>query len=140
MSRLTGRTIIAVVVAVAGAATVAAALWFIGSPSETRLRRLDTRRVRDLQQLASDVDLFWTRNGRLPATRAELPVTVESHPEPAPPGEYEYRTLDATRYELCATFDRSADSPPSRTALFWAHGAGRQCFVVPAKTVERSVQ
>jgi hypothetical protein len=33
-------------------------------------------------------------------------------------------------YELCGTFDRDSDA---RTASFWSHGAGTQCFTVNVK-------
>ena len=44
------------------AAVVVAGFLVVGSPPEARLRRLDGRRVADLRDVQSAVNLYWTRN------------------------------------------------------------------------------
>lgn len=112
-------------------AAIVAALRLLGPPSEERARRLDERRVQDLTAISASVDLYWTRHTALPRSiddlRPESTVNVR-WADPATNGSYEYRPLDAHRYELCAAFDRdSRDSNPQVTT-FWSHHAGRQCF------------
>ena len=44
----------------------------LGSPTEERARRVDARRVTDLQAIAAATNLFWTRHARLPETLDDL--------------------------------------------------------------------
>jgi hypothetical protein len=119
---------------------VAAGLLALGSPREQRARRLDDRRLDDLRAIAGTVDLHWTRDGRLVATldqvKPELPPASERDPETGEP--YTYEPLGGDRYRLCATFSR-ATPPESRGPRgdFWTHGAGRHCFELEAKKIER---
>jgi hypothetical protein len=126
---------------IASAAVVAVAiggLATIGSPGEERLRRLDVRRVEDLHRIERAANLYFTRQGRLPAALQDLPVeggldVARTDPAGTP---YEYRATGESTYELCAGFDTgSGELSRSRTGDFWAHGAGRHCFQVEARTV-----
>ncbi|HIA74480.1 MAG TPA: hypothetical protein EYN99_08630, partial [Gemmatimonadetes bacterium] len=47
-------------------AAVGVGLFILGSPMEERARRVDDRRVADLQGIAAATDLYWTRHSRLP--------------------------------------------------------------------------
>lgn len=128
-----GKGFLAVVVTIVVAAAVAAGVVMMGPPSEERARRLDDRRVADLQRWSSAVRLFRQRHGRLPASLDELaeePGVAGAGRDPVTGDGYAYRALDTERFELCATFERPSTS--SRGASFWSHGSGRQCFV--AKT------
>jgi hypothetical protein len=115
-------------------AAVAIALLRLGSPTEERMSRLDARRVSDLQALARSLNVFWTRHARLPDSLQDLvgePGLGTAITDPQTREPYEYRRLDP-RYEVCAQFtgaDRANDErsgPPG----FWAHGAGRTCFML----------
>ena len=53
-------------------AAVVAGVFVLGSPADERARRLDRRRVEDLQGIAAATDLYWTRHSRLPASLDEL--------------------------------------------------------------------
>lgn len=116
-------------------------LFLLGSPLEERERRLDDRRVGELRGIASAVDLYWTRRGRLPDSLAELsqqqgiPV---ARSDPGTGRSYGYRILGKSAYEICAEFTHGT-AEQGRTARgdFWAHGAGEQCFRLEAQTVER---
>lgn len=136
---VSGRAVLGgVIVAVVGA-VVAAGLVFVGTPEEARLRKIDDRRVRDLSDIATSLDSYWNTNQRLPSTLDDAARGgLASVPRDPVTGEgYTYRIVDDLHYELCATFDRTADEPPSMNRLpFWSHGSGRQCFTIEVR--ERS--
>lgn len=127
---------------VVGAAVVAAivtGLVMMGSPSVERMRRLDEVRVRDLMQLTSAIDLYWRREGKLPASLDALATvpnaSFRSTMDPATSAPYSYRTIDESRYEMCAAFEtENADGEYDNR--FWAHPAGRKCFELDAQKRE----
>lgn len=107
----------------------------LGPPSVQREFRADTQRVRQLYQLNSDVNNYWTSHGsQLPPSIAQLPNSAYVDPITHTP--YEYRPKDGRHYELCAVFARSSDpreitSSPNP----WIHPAGRHCFPLDASVV-----
>ena len=135
-----GRVIGAGVV-VAALAAIAGGLWLVGSPGQARRVRLDERRVADLQSIATNVDVYWSRQGTLPETLAAVSASSAGRPTPVDPVSaqpYEYRVIDTRDYELCATFD--VESQPGRfgdSPVFWRHGPGRQCYRLTPKSVRR---
>lgn len=139
MSAVSGRTGLAAVVMAVAVAVAGVALVMVGPPSEARVRRIDQRRVDDLQRLASAVDLHWTRAAALPD---RLAVVQEAGAlptrDPVSGAGYEYRVTGAKTYELCAAFERDgAGERWGTSAAFWTHGAGRQCYQLEVKTVGR---
>jgi hypothetical protein len=126
-ARVTG-TIVAVVVT----AAIGAGIYLLGSPAAERARRLDERRVEDLSGIARAVDVYWTRNMRLPASLAALRTETGANitiADPATGAAYEFLPLEGEEYELCAAFEgASVDSSLRFDAGFWSHRAGRQCF------------
>jgi hypothetical protein len=136
----TGRVAFAAAAALAVIGAVVAGLIVLGPPREQRARRLDDRRLDHLRAIAGAVDLHWTREGRLVASldhvKTELPPSSDRDPETGEP--YSYQPLGGDGYRLCATFSRA--SPTESYAPrgdFWTHGAGRHCFELEAKKVER---
>lgn len=129
-------SIIAVVVAV-----VVGGLILLGSPTQERMRRLDSQRVADLRAVASAVDLYWTRHQTLPFSLEELsrePGGFVRLMDPDTKRPYEYRVLNGHTYELCAEFVRDwTDQHDVLYKDFWAHGAGRQCFKLEVKEIKR---
>jgi hypothetical protein len=127
-------------VTVAVLAAIAAGIGLIGSPADERVRQLDERRVQDLTGVARTVDLFWTRNGRLPASLDELakePGASITTSDPSTNAAYEYQAIDARTYELCAQFETdSAELRRPGGTDFWSHGPGRQCFRREAQKVD----
>ncbi len=128
---------------VAGVITaVAAGLFVLGSPSEERARRVDRRRVADLQGIAAATDLYWTRHSRLPGSLAELnaePGVRISTGDPAGSEPYGFQPLDSIQYEVCASFERETEATsPDPARNLWAHGSGRQCFQLEAEAIERN--
>lgn len=127
--------------AVVVVAAVVAGLFVLGSPSDERARRIDDRRVADLQGIRAATDLYWTRHSRLPASlddlTAEPGVTIRTS-DPTTSEIYRYQPLDSLRYEVCASFEqesREMARDPKRD--LWAHGVGRQCFRIEAEAITR---
>ena len=123
-------TIAAVVVV----ATIAAAVWVIGSPAAQRESRMDARRVSDLRRLESAIERHAKLHDALPRGLDALQgdgATV-ARVDPASGAPYGYEPVDARRYRLCAGF-----ATDSRVAVrqaepdyddAWRHPAGHHCF------------
>jgi hypothetical protein len=121
-------------------AAAAGGLFLLGGRGEERERRLDDRRVEALEAIGRAVDLYWTRNGRLPDGLREIPAEAadrEAFTDPVSGQPYAYRVVDDRTYELCGTFDRDATNGNRGSGSFWSHGAGRHCFQVKAREVTR---
>ena len=133
---------LASLVAAAGIAAVVGGFLIVGSPGEARLRRIDDRRVTDLGDLQRAIDVYRTRTGTTPATLEALVLAKVRQVLPADPvtrKPYEYSTTGDSAFELCATFDRaSAAEPAHGRDPLWSYGAGRQCFPLVAKDLNRS--
>lgn len=131
---MTGKRTIAAVLLVIVALAITRGIMIIGSPSEERTRRLDARRVEDLQGISQSVEVYRTRHQQLPASLEELaaePGLSAVQRDPVSGMPYAYRTIDSRSYELCGEFDR--ETADVRAAGFWSHGAGRQCFTLKLK-------
>lgn len=124
-NRLFGLVTIAVV-----AAGVVSAFLFLGTPAHQRLISLDETRVRDLQAIASSLNLRY-QSSSLPERLPNDLVLLDNEKR-----AYEYRRADATHYRLCTVFAASY-SPKNDGAYLisgeqyarnWAHGAGRRCY------------
>ena len=138
--KLSSRSVLLGVSVVVVAASVVAGLLALGSPAEERARRLDSRRVSDLQAIMAATDLYWTRHTRVPqsldALTSEAGVRINTR-DPASAESYGYQPLDSARYQVCATFERESGEmalDPERD--LWAHGPGHQCFQLEAKTID----
>lgn len=123
--------VVIVVLVVLGA--LGGGFYLVGPPAEQRARALDERRERDLAGLRLAIDLYWTRNSRLPPTLEELAKEAGTNiysidPETGQP--YSYGVKSGNTYELCAVFARQ-----SERIDFWAHGAGPRCYAITAKQI-----
>lgn len=118
---------------------VVAGLLALGSPADERARRIDHRRVTDLQGIMAAANLYWTRHDRLPSSLDDLiaePGVTISVTDPSGSEPYGFQPLDSLRYEVCATFEGESDQisgDPTRD--LWAHGSGRQCFQLEAEDI-----
>ena len=136
-------------VVIAVTATAVAGLWISGSPAKERARRLDDRRVQDLQSIANVVDNYYNQNGYvLPPTLETLTrirdaYYVSAITDPDTMAPYEYMIDASSTYRLCATFttdtrgqtqQQPRDYYPYNGSTFWEHGPGRTCFPITAKT------
>ncbi len=125
--------------------------FVVGSPARERLRRLDERRVQDLQNIQWQVVEFWQQKEKMPQTLDDLKDSISGYTPSRDPktGEaYEYRVFESLRFELCANFqsesaakgDISQETPVSAPPLktmptsqdpsleYWVHDTGRECF------------
>jgi hypothetical protein len=122
--------------------SVVAGLVLVGPPSEARARKLDARRVEDLQRLSAAVDLYRSRRGSLPASLNEASrETGDSQTvgDPLTGRPYLYQVVGADTYELCADFQRSSGNSDADRLygepVFWAHAAASQCFRLKAQNL-----
>jgi len=126
---------LAVIASVVVGATLVAAIAVLDSPPQQREQRLDARRVQDLQQLESAIEVYHAGHKALPADlaalRAEMPGWNLAPGDPASGAQYGYEVLGDRSYRLCAQFTTdtaAADTPYGPVVDAWNHGAGRQCF------------
>ena len=112
----------------------------VGSPAAQRLRKLDERRIDDLKTVQSEITNIvyeGTRSQRGEAPAKPLPRTLDdvaqrarvrrvSRGDPATGEPYEYRVIDETHFELCATFALPRDQAQD---VAWNHPSGRHCFL-----------
>jgi hypothetical protein len=132
---VTGKRTLAIVLVLVVAAAVTTGIVIIGSPGEERTRRLDDRRVEDLQRISSAIEVYHKRHSGVPGSLDELskePGLSLVPRDPVTGQAYGYRTFNANSYELCGAFDR--DTADMRAADFWSHGTGTQCFTLNIKT------
>jgi hypothetical protein len=105
---------------------VAAAFMVLGPPNRERAEALDRQRVADVRRAAEDLADRYT------ATKQSLPDRLsDPKRDPVTGRPYGYRRVDATHYELCATFDRrspKSEDPVLDDGAFWRHSAGRACY------------
>lgn len=118
-------------------ATIAAGIAVMGGPSQQRDRRIDERRVRDLDRIVDAVGKYVEDRGSLPPTLDALagqPGRRLSIADPVDGAPYAYRIVGDRAFRLCADFvtdtsttpDMAEPGPGDRDE--WLHGAGRQCF------------
>ena len=123
-------------------AAVGVGLFILGSPMEERARRVDNRRVEDLQGIVGATDLYWTRHSRLPVSLDELtaePGVRIKIADPENSETYGYQAVDSTHYEVCASFEQESGETSSNSARnLWAHDSGLHCFTVEAEEIERN--
>lgn len=134
----------------------------IDSPATLRARERDEARLTAITDIASGVDCYYTYENALPETLAIMreslaerssvtPLTCawsEEAFDPATNEPYEFRPIDATSFEVCATFDlasREAERPDTRSYSYGyrdgarsfnaIHSAGRHCFTLTAESL-----
>ena len=108
------------------------------SPSQVREMRIDTEQVNDLQSIEWRIYEYYDVNGVLPETMEAAFRGLEVPEARDGRTAYEYRVVDGTTYELCATFaypSRGDMSHGSYVAIdgmkavqSWDHGEGETCF------------
>ncbi len=128
--RFTGRQRLAAIVTLVVMTAVITGIVILGSPAEERAKRIDLRRVNDLQGMESAVNFYFAEHATLPMSVEELSKQpgVRIGSDPVTGADYRYRALDAEQFELCGTFDR-ASAPRVLTGLdLWEHPAGNHCF------------
>jgi len=123
--------VLLVVASVVVAAAIVSGIVVLGPPAEERARRLDSKRISDLQQLTGAIEYYHLQKGQLPSSLGDLAsfpnLRVEQR-DPVSGQPYGFRLTDTAAYELCATFDRDSKEQAARASEFWGHAPGRHCF------------
>ena len=135
-SKVFVRIVIGVVVLAVGYGILLA-----GSPLKQRALQFDQRRISDLQNISSAIDMYWRNNEKLPLTFDDLKNQysyIRSVVDPVTQESYEYNIRSETEYELCAVFEMDSLDYGVGVARKpfqepWTHGIGKTCF-------EREVQ
>jgi hypothetical protein len=119
---------IAIVVVIA----VGGGFWLLGSPRHQQQLALDTAKIVDLESIRSTLS-----HHALPEhLRATYPRSYNFAGSVSTLG-YRYHRIDATHYELCATFFEPA---PASEVMF-PHGSGLACYVIDAnEDLPRGIQ
>lgn len=152
-----GVSFVAVAAAVTGVAV-------IDSPATVRAYERDETRLSAIADTAGAIDCYYSYEADTPesleAMRAAMDARSSATPiefgcswyeqvDPATGDPYEYRRIDATHYELCATFDRATRETGSQQTRSYSwrqnagyrtlnatHPEGRHCFTLTAESLE----
>lgn len=109
--------------------------FFVGSPAQQRLIRLDDQRTNDLSMIQSNVINYYVEKGELPATLTDIEdrfINFTAPTDPITNEKYTYTVTSKVTYEVCATF--AADSIDTTYRGYdyynerWSHGTGNVCF------------
>lgn len=112
------------------AGAVIVGLVVLGSPAHQRALHLDQRRVRDLNLLRNQVQLYWQQHQALPPSLTALDGAPVDRRDPATGESYGYTVTGERSYRLCARFDLpTAPGATSQPWLgnLWSHPAGPHC-------------
>lgn len=125
-------------VSIAAVAVLVLGFLVNGTPASVRAQRFDQMRINDLQQLQYSVTYYFQAKQMLPNTLNDLNATLVD-PE-TKLAVYEYRKIDATKFELCGKFGSDTLSDTAQKNVVpvsnvdgvkgsnWEHGKGRVCF------------
>ena len=112
---------------------------YIDTPQQVREYRIDEQQIVDLQDMQYRVEEYYLVHKSIPESLSALYGEQDVPTAPEGRAQYEYRVVDETKYELCATFVRSnnVDTAATRPVLdkqyvadnySWNHTEGRTCF------------
>jgi hypothetical protein len=134
------------------ALVVGALIWtfyVVGGPRFARMQKGDEQRVRQISDAVRAIRLYYTSHDVLPSSPKEVYATTfadgETFTDPLTGDLFDYRVVDAKRFELCATFE--VDASGTEHVRYWwpddadmkkvyKHKKGRQCFTFSAKQPE----
>jgi len=136
--------IFAIALAVLVFGSIIGGFFIVGTPIEQRQRRMDEQRIADLQNIQMQIIDYWTRKSSLPKALVDLQDNISGFSVPQDPDlkkDYEYRSVEKLKFELCAEFARSNLNDPvnGRNTMgaypvgpaqqSWGHETGRVCFI-----------
>ena len=138
------------------AAAIVLGFFASGSPFAARIKKIDDKRVRNLQTLQREIVNYWQAKDALPQTLDDLKDSISGFVPPKDPETnepYGYNVLGDLEFELCANFKSSnfkssnksvslqvieRPVPIPREAFYpayngaynesWLHKIGRTCF------------
>jgi len=121
---------------------VSSILWgfsVLGSPRSQRLVKYDEVKVMDLQNITNAIQSYYSVNGNLPKDFVEISTlnygVKQIDPQTQKP--YEYIVKSATKFDVCADFNKESMNngremslafPAPYGGTSWTHPAGRHCF------------
>lgn len=123
---------------------IALGIYIAGTPGSSRQQRFDDKRVQDLRTIHSEVQNIIYAGKPIEGVPVKpLPNTLQEvaneavyqqvvMTDPETSALYVYRVLDATRYQLCATFSLERSQTYD---VFWNHPAGEHCYTIDATNV-----
>jgi len=111
----------------------------IETPAQVREMRLDQQQVSEMQDMQWRIEEHYRVEKALPTTLETLYANGRLPDAPEGRAAYEYNVVDATTYELCATFAEPsvginesramiAPYPNAKDNYNWEHEAGKKCF------------
>jgi len=125
-------------------ATLIAGFMHTETPTQVREQSLDVKQISDLSMIQSQIETYYQTNAMLPETLSDAYAGLESPTAPEERAAYEYRIIDTTTFELCATFayetsktEQMQYAQPMYTVgegafiknpTNWNHGVGHVCF------------
>ena len=120
------------------ALAVVASFFLIGSPADTRLQKVDEKRVNDLSSIQNEIVNYWQQKSKLPDNLGQLDNGLNYFTVPRDienDRDYVYEVLGQYQFKLCADFstENNTDSPYARPVTYgmeskWTHGKGEVCF------------
>lgn len=109
----------------------------IETPQEVREMRLDEQQVNDLRDIQFRIEEYYRVQETLPTSIDSLYSGMKPPQAPTGRAAYQYKIVDETTYELCATFvapstttlsDRSVAPLYTKDNYNWEYQAGEKCF------------
>ncbi|MFH0818569.1 MAG: DUF5671 domain-containing protein [Patescibacteria group bacterium] len=110
--------------------------FFIGSPFNQRLRRIDTEKRSSLENISYNIDSYMYEKKALPESLEIIKNKYNTNiTDPQTQKEYTYEVIDKDNYKLCAEFNLPSISkeytdkyslPASQD--IWEHDKGTVCF------------
>ncbi len=120
------------------AAAVVASFFMIGSPADTRLQKLDEKRINDLSSIQNGIVNYWQQKSKLPGSLGELNNDLNYFTVPRDTEnnkDYTYEVLGQYQFKLCADFstESNAETPAAVPMIYgmeskWLHSKGNICF------------
>lgn len=109
-----------------------------GSPWEARNKKFDQTRLTNLREIKYAVETYTNKNNNLPQNLSQIKEYLygaKSITDPETGAEYEYKIVNPTSYQICATFtsDPPADNSNRYSSLsysddFGKYKKGNYCF------------
>jgi len=138
-----------IVVVIIAIATIIAGFFIVGTPAQARLARFDSQKVNDLQNIQSQIIVFYQAKQKLPETINDLNNSLSYGPIPTDlqtKTAYAYLPGEGLSFKLCAVFNAESKTnyiyqdQENRAAMSipagikgapqdnWQHGSGQVCF------------
>ena len=120
------------------AAAIVSSFFIIGSPADTRLQKLDEKRINDLSSIQNGIVNYWQQKSKLPSSLGELNNDLNYFTVPRDTEndkDYTYEVLGQYQFKLCADFstESNAEAPDAVPMIYgmeskWLHPKGNVCF------------